>query len=124
MSRKLKIKSRKVRDKLINLIRKILKEHPRDTPKKDGSGYKITKRTGNLFGEIKPTIKITEKKLVMEVRMMDYYQWLDSGTSKMDGWFFSEEIMSSKELRDITEELMAESIEGRLLDMVSEINKK
>jgi hypothetical protein len=123
MSRKLRIKERKARDKMINLIRKILKEHPRDTPKKDG-GRTITKRTGNLFKEIKPTIKITDKKLIMEVRMMDYYQWLDAGTSKMDGWFFSEEIMDSKELIDITEELMADSLEERLLDMISDINKK
>jgi hypothetical protein len=124
MSRKLKIKKRKARDKMINLIRKVLKEHPRRKPKKDGSGTRITPRTGNLFKEIKPEIKIGGDKIGIEVRMMDYYQWLDGGTSKMDGWFFSEEIMNSKEIADISEELIGDALDDVILDMISNINKK
>lgn len=123
MAKKIKIKTNKAKAELIKLIRKILKEHPRDTPKKDG-GRTITKRTGNLFREIDPTFKITDKKIVMEVRMMDYYKWLDAGTSKMEGWFFSEEIMDSQKILDITENLIADGVEERLLDMISDINKK
>ena len=122
----LKLKAKAVSDakkRLKDLIEKILKTHPRSTPKKDG-GKTLTKRSGNLFREIKPEFKITNSKLVMEVRMMDYYQWLDGGTSKMKGWFFSEEIMDSKDLEDLTEKLMFDTVENKIIDMISDINKK
>lgn len=124
MTRKLRIKKRAARDKIIHLIRKILKETERDTPKKDGSGRRITKRTGNLFKEVKPEITTTSNgNVVIEVKMMNYYQWLDAGTSKMDGWFFSEEIMDSKELEQISEDLLFDLVEGKILDMISDIKK-
>lgn len=122
----LKLKSKSIsnaKKELQDLILEILKTHKRSTAKKTG-GYTIEARSGNLFREIQPSFRLDNKKLVMEVKMMDYYQFLDAGTSKMKGWFFSEEIMDSKKLEKLTEDLLYDAIDGKILDMISDIQKK
>lgn len=125
MAKKMKLKSKDVavaKRELQKLIRHILETHKRGTAKVNG-GFTVEKRTGNLFREIQPDFKLDNNKLVMEVSMMDYYQYLDAGTSKMRGWFFSEEIMDSKELEKLTEDLLYSTVEGKILDMISNIKK-
>jgi hypothetical protein len=125
MAKGLKLKQKNISDakkKLKELILKVLKTHPRSTPTREGKRT-ITERSGNLFKEIYPDFKIEKDKLVMEVKMMEYFEWLDGGTSKMDGWFFSEEIMDSKELEQISEDLLFDLVEGKILDMISDIKK-
>jgi hypothetical protein len=124
---KLKLKSRNksiAKRKITKLILNVLKTHRRGTPTKKEGKWTITKRTGELFKNIKPEFKLESNDLTIEVNMMEYYEWLDGGTSKMDGWFFSEEIMDSNEIIKIGEDLIGDTLESSILDMVSNINKK
>ena len=125
--RKLKLKGPQVnraKKRLRNLILEILKTHPRTKPVKRTGKRTITKDTGNLFKNIKPKFMLDGKSLTMEVSMMEYYQWLDAGTEKIQPWFFTEEIMDSSDLINITEELLGDMVEERLFDMLSSIKKK
>jgi len=122
---KVKLKAAQVsraKGQLQKLIRKILEETKRDKPTYKGVRT-ITKGTGNLFREIQPNFVVKEGRIVMEVYMMDYYQWLDAGTKTIDPWFFSEEIMDSAEITKITEDLVLGAIEGQILDIFSTIKK-
>ena len=125
--RKIKLKGpgvNKAKRKLRELILDILKTHQRSKPVKRTGKRTITKDTGNLFKNIKPKFLIDGKSLTMEVAMMEYYQWLDAGTEKIEPWFFSEEIMDSQDLADLGEELLGDAIEETLFDMLSSIKKR
>lgn len=125
--RRVKLKGPKVnkaKRKLRELILEVLKTHERGKPVKRTGRRTITKDTGNLFKNIKPKFSMDGKELVMEVEMMEYYQWLDAGTKKIEPWFFSEEIMDSQKLIDLSEELLGDTIEETIFDMISSINKK
>jgi len=56
--------------------------------------------------------------------MMEYYKYLDEGTSRIQPWFFSEEIMNDSQLMKISEDLLGSAVEETIFDMVSKINKK
>jgi hypothetical protein len=123
---KLKIKSKEISNakrELQKLIENILKTHERSKPTTEGKKT-LTKRSGNLFNQIKPSFSLSGDKVVMEVQMMEYYKYLDEGTKHIEPWFFSEEIMDSSKLEDITEKLVIGSIEETLTDMISNIQKK
>lgn len=125
--RRVKLKGPKVnkaKRKLRELILEVLKTHERSKPVKRTGRRTITKDTGNLFRNIKPKFSMDGSQLVMEVEMMEYYQWLDAGTEKIEPWFFSEEIMDSQKLIDLGEELLGDTIEETIFDMISSINKK
>jgi hypothetical protein len=109
--------------KLAKLIKEILENHPRS--KSTYLGKKtLTKQTGRLFNRIAPRLKKTGGKFVFEVSMMEYYKYLDDGTEHIQPWFFSEEIIDSKEIAEITEDLIESTIEQTLFNMVSKFNKK
>lgn len=112
----------KAKKELKDLIVEILKTHRRSSATKEGK-YTLTERSGDLFREIQPEFKLDKNKLVMEVRMMEYYEWLDGGTSKMKGWFFSEEIMDSVKLEKLSEDLLYDMVDGKILDIISNIKK-
>lgn len=112
--------------KLAVLIQKTLRTKTRATPTYLGR-HKLTKGTGNLFGSlknIKPQFKMSGgDNLNIEVDMMEYYQWLDAGTEHIEGWFFSEEIMDSRELGDIADELLLIIVDDKILDIQSKIKR-
>ena len=123
---KLKLPTRYVnqaKGDLIKLIKKILQTHPRATATYLGKRT-LTKHTGNLFKEIQPKFKINDKKVIIEVAMMDYYKFLDEGTKWIKPWYFSEEIMNEADLTKISSDLVAFTVVETLTDMVSKINKK
>jgi len=124
---KLKIKN-KVKNNatngLIKIIRKILKKHGRAGKPTYLGKQTLTKQSGNLFREIKPNFKISNNRVVWDVEMMEYYKYLDEGTSRIQPWFFSEEIMNDSQLMKISEDLLGSAVEETIFDMVSKINKK
>lgn len=126
--KKLKINTKEKSDArrdLQKLIQKVLRKTRRTQATVEGK-HTLTKRSGDLFGtlqNIQPEFKLDGDKLVMEVSMMEYYKYLDEGTSKMPGWFFSEEIMDSKELENLAEALLYSMVDRQILDMASVIKK-
>lgn len=121
----MKLKSKDIsnaKSDLVKLIRKILETHKRSKAKANGKNV-VEKKSGNLFREIRPTFSIKDSKLVMQVEMMEYYKYLDEGTKNIEGWFFSEAIMDSKEIDKLTTDLVEGTILGRLDDMISNIKK-
>lgn len=124
--KKLKLDSvgkRKAEKKLVLLIEKILKTHQRSKPTYKGVRT-ITKDTGNLFRNIKPHFILSGNTLNVDIQMMEYYKWLDAGTKDIDPWFFTEELMDSSELLQIMDELVYDGVENKILDMISDIEKK
>lgn len=122
----MKLKSKDIsnaKTQLAKLIKRILKTHPRSKAKLNGK-HVVEKKSGDLFREIQPQFSIKDGKLIMEVRMMEYYKWLDEGTKNIEGWYFSEEIMDSKDIAKLTENLVQGTILGRIDEMISTIQKK
>lgn len=127
--KKLKINTKEKSDArrdLQKLIQKVLRKTRRTQATVEGK-YTLTKRSGDLFGtlqNIQPEFKLDGDKLVMEVSMMEYYKYLDEGTKNIKpGWFFSEEIMDSKELENLAEALLYSMVDRQILDMASVIKK-
>jgi len=116
------IAKRRAEKKIAELILKILEKTQRSTPTYKGVRT-ITKDTGNLFRNIKPKITINNKVLNVDVEMMNYYQFLDAGTTNIEPWFFTEEIMDDPELLKIMDDLVYDSVDEKLIDMISKINK-
>ena len=104
--------------KVYHIIQKVI-----DTKRRSSDGKRLKRRTGNLRSEIKPFFKLEDKKLVVDVEVMEYYQYLDEGTRRIYPWFLSEEIMDNEEMIELIQNLLKKGVEGAVLGMVSKINK-
>lgn len=121
---KIKATEKKRAEKRIaELIKRILEKTPRSTATYKGKRT-ITPNSYDLFNNIKPTITLNNSVLNVDVRMMEYYKYLDAGTVHIKPWFFTEEIMDDPELLDIMNDLVFDSVDERLIDMISNIEKK
>lgn len=100
----------------VKIIQRIIK-----TKSRSSDGKRIQKRTGNLLRNIKPIFKVKNNQLVIDVEVMEYYQYLDEGTRRIKPWFLTEEIMEDEEFLEIIEDLATDSLEGAIVDAVSKI---
>lgn len=94
-----------------------------DTKRRSSDGHTIQKRTGNLRKNIKPLIDIEGSELVVDIQVMEYYQYLDEGTRRIKPWFLTEELFDNEEFQTILQNLVAEGIEGSIVDVVSKFKK-
>lgn len=111
-----KKKLRRANREAVKIIRRIIK-----TKKRPSDGKRIQKRTGDLLSNIKPLFKISNKQLVIDVEVMEYYQYLDEGTRRIKPWFLTEEIMEDEEFLEIIEDLAVDGLEGAVVDALSNI---
>lgn len=103
--------------KLYGLVRRTIL-----TKKRKYDGKILQVRTGNLSKKIKPIIKVENKRLVIDLEVMEYYKYLDLGTERIEPWFLSEEITESEYMKEIIEELTNDALSDATTSMISRIN--
>jgi hypothetical protein len=114
-------------DKAIKkLLQKII-ETKRGGTTKDGnkaSSRTLNKKSGKLYKNIKPIIKVVDDELLIDIKVMEYYQYLDEGTERIKyPWFLTGELIEKAEFLDIIDELYAKGIKNSLIKTLSEITK-
>ena len=105
--------------KLYKLVRRVIR-----TKQRDSDGHILQVRTGRLSRNIRPVLSINDdNNLIVDMEMMEYYEWLDDGTRRIKPWNLSEEIMDSPEMEEIIEELYFEAFQDLIFTGVSKFNK-
>lgn len=93
--------------------------------KKGGKDNKAAKRrTGRLQDNIKPVININQRtgEVEIDIEVMEYYQYLDEGTTRIKNpWFYTEELMKQSEFLDSIAELVAAGYEETTIDILSKL---
>ena len=109
----------KANRKLYALIQRVILTKRRES---DGKVLKV--RTGRLKRNIRPLLSIdNDNNLIVDMEVMEYYQYLDEGTRRIKPWFLSEEIMDSEEFEEIVEDLYFEGFQDAIFDAVSKFSK-
>jgi hypothetical protein len=118
---------RKAEKEIVKRVKELVFSTRRDTAKKNGK-YVIEKQTGDLERSItgnKNFIKPDKKgNLSIDLKVMEYYVFLDEGTSKMKGWFLTEAIFEDDEVRKAIKELQVKTTKRAILNVLSDIKTK
>lgn len=115
--------------------KKALREAERDLEKlmlkiimtATGGKYNRTlrKRSGNLRRYREGSLFIEGNKLVVQMRTMYYYLFLDEGTKKIKNpWYLTEKWTTHPKFREIIQRLMNESVKSAVFETVNDIRKK
>jgi hypothetical protein len=78
-----------------DLLRKIIDTKKGGTTKdgRKAPSRKLKRDTGDLRRNIKPIIKVRRGELVIDIEVVEYYQYLDKGTDKIKHpWFLTDEL--------------------------------
>jgi len=76
-----------------------------------GPSRTLNQNTGDLRNKIKPVIKVVNNELVIDIEVVKYYQYLDTGTSKIKyPWFLTAELTSHIDFIKSIEVLTAKGI--------------
>lgn len=102
----------------------------RRSSKKKKGGYEIENESGKLRRSIRKNLTRTnfikqDKKGNLEItlNLVEYYKYLDEGTSKMPGWFTTDKIFDNDRIREKLRELQLKTTKRAILDVISEMNK-
>ena len=118
---------RKAEKEIVKRVKELVFSTRRNTAKKNGK-YVIEKQTGDLERSItgnKNFIKPDKKgNLSIDLKVMEYYVFLDEGTSKMKGWFLTEAIFEDDEVRKAIKELQVKTTKRAILNVLSDIKTK
>jgi hypothetical protein len=118
---------RKLEKEIVKRVKELVFSTRRNTAKKNGK-YVIEKQTGDLERSItgnKNFIKPDKKgNLSIDLKVMEYYVFLDEGTSKMKGWFLTEAIFEDDEVRKAIKELQQKTTKRAILNVLSDIKTK
>jgi hypothetical protein len=110
---------RKADREVFKLVQDVIK-----TKRRDGDGKVLQKRTGNLLSNIKPVFKVKGGELYVDIKVMEYYQYLDEGTKRIQPWFLTEEIMGDPKMGKIIKDLIGEATKRAYVELISDINKQ
>lgn len=110
---------RKADREVFLLVQEVIK-----TKRRDSDGKVLKKRTGNLLSNIKPVFKVKAGELYVDIKVMEYYQYLDEGTKRIEPWFLTEEIMGDPKMSKIIKDLVGEATKRAYIELISEINKQ
>jgi hypothetical protein len=110
---------RKADREVFLLVQEVIK-----TKRRDSDGKTLQKRTGNLLSNIKPIFKVVNGDLSVSIKVMEYYQYLDEGTKRIEPWFLTEEIMSHPKMTKIIKNLIGEATKRAYVELISDINKQ
>lgn len=115
---------RRVERQMIKRVKEIVFSTRRDTPKRNGK-YVIERRTGDLDASIRRNTNFieTDKKgnITINLKVMNYFIYLDEGTSKMDGWYLTEAIFDDREIRKLFKDLQEKTFRKAILEITSDI---
>jgi hypothetical protein len=110
---------RKADREVFLLVQEVIK-----TKRRDSDGKTLQKRTGNLLSNIKPIFKVVNGDLSVSIKVMEYYQYLDEGTKRIEPWFLTEEIMGHPKMTKIIKNLIGEATKRAYVELISDINKQ
>jgi hypothetical protein len=118
---------RKLEKEIVKRVKELVFSTRRNTAKKNNK-YVIEKQTGDLERSItgnKNFIKPDKKgNLSIDLKVMEYYVFLDEGTSKMKGWFLTEAIFEDDEVRKAIKDLQVKTTKRAILNVLSDIKTK
>jgi hypothetical protein len=118
---------RKLEKEIVKRVKELVFSTRRNTAKKNNK-YVIEKQTGDLERSItgnKNFIKPDKRgNLSIDLKVMEYYVFLDEGTSKMKGWFLTEAIFEDDEVRKAIKELQVKTTKRAILNVLSDIKTK
>lgn len=76
-----------------------------------GQARTLNQNSGDLRNKIKPVIKVVNNELVIDLEVVKYYQYLDTGTSKIKyPWFLTDELTRHADFLSSIEVLTAKGI--------------
>lgn len=101
------------------LVQEVIK-----TKRRDSDGHTLQKRTGNLLSNIKPIFKVVGGELYVDIKVMEYYQYLDEGTKRIKPWFLTEEILGHPKMSKVIKDLVGESTKNAYIELISQINNE
>lgn len=111
---------KKLKQLMIKVIKNTKGGRTKDGKKAQASVLK--KISGDLRKNINPIIYVDNNVLKLNMEMMEYYQYLDEGTTKIKyPWFLTKEFTESKEFRTIINELYRKTLEGFVFNMTSNL---
>ena len=76
-----------------------------------GPARTLNRNSGELRNKIKPVIRVKSGELHIDMEVVKYYQYLDTGTERIKNpWFLTEEFTTHKDFIDAIAELTAKGI--------------
>ena len=85
-----------------------------------GPERKLNSISGNLLHNINPVIKVVDDKLTIDIEVVEYYQWLDTGSSKIKNpWFLTDEFIKNIKVVESIERLTKAGIEFTIQEMLN-----
>jgi hypothetical protein len=110
---------KKCDDEIKALLQKIIKEKIGGTTINGtkGPSRRLIMRSGDLLDSVNPVIKVVNDKLIIDIEVVKYYQWLDTGSRRIKNpWFLTEELEKNVEFIKSIERLVEIGIEFTLED--------
>lgn len=94
---------------------------------KKGPSRKLNENSGDLKRSIKKAgniIEVKDGKLFIRIKVIEYFQYIDQGTSKIKHpWFITDEFTSHPDFREAMEELVTAGLQEEVFEIISESNK-
>ena len=105
---------KKCDDEIKALLQKIIKEKIGGTTINGSKGpsRRLNQHTGNLVNSVNPTIKVVDGELIIDIDVIKYYQYLDTGNRRIKNpWFLTQELEKNVEFIKSIERLVEIGIE-------------
>lgn len=94
---------------------------------KKGPSRKLNEISGDLKRSIKKAgniIEVKDSKLFIRIKVVEYFQYIDQGTSKIKNpWFITDEFTSHPDFTEAMEELITAGLQEEVFEIISESNK-
>jgi hypothetical protein len=85
-----------------------------------GPERRLNSISGNLLNNINPVVKVINDKLIIDLEVVEYYQWLDTGSSKIKNpWFLTDEFINNIKVVESIERLTKAGIEFTIQEMLN-----
>lgn len=95
---------------------------------KKAPSRKLNEISGSLKRSIKKAgdiIEVKDGKLFIRIKVVEYFQYIDQGTSKIKHpWFITEEFTSHPNFKEAMQELITAGLQEDVFEIISESNKK
>lgn len=88
---------------------------------------KLNEISGDLKRSIKNAgdiIKVRDGKLFIEIKVVEYFQYIDQGSKKIKTpWFITKEFTSHKDFTEALQELITAGLQEEVVKIISESNE-
>jgi hypothetical protein len=85
-----------------------------------GPSRRLIMRSGDLLDSVNPVIKVVNDKLIIDIEVVKYYQWLDTGSRNIKNpWFLTQEFEDNIKVIESIERLTKAGIEFTIKDMLN-----